>query len=391
MSAHEKSFGEDFGKGVAMITTGGTGGHVFPGVAVARHLLAYGWDVFWLGTREGMEATLVPQEGIEFEGVSFRGVRGKGLKTFLLGPFALALAGRQSRNILRRRQPDVVIGFGGFASFPGAFVAVANGLPLVIHEANAVPGLANRVLRYGADRILVGFPGVFGAGQKKNVEWIGNPIRDEMVQQPSPAERFAERRGALRLLVVGGSLGAQALNVCVPAALAQLPIERRPRVVHQAGARHIDALRAAYAQHGVEAECVPFIEEMAQAYADADFVIARGGALTVAELAAVGVGALIVPLPGAIADEQSANAQMLVDAGAAVKKAQEALTPEFLSDMLGLLTREKAQAMAEAAFALRKTDAAEAAARACMALGLAYQSKHRRNMGTDENTRGENS
>ncbi|MCL2871555.1 MAG: undecaprenyldiphospho-muramoylpentapeptide beta-N-acetylglucosaminyltransferase [Betaproteobacteria bacterium] len=391
MSAHEKSVG--FGKGTVMITTGGTGGHIFPGVAVARHLLAYGWDVFWLGTREGMEATLVQQEGIDFEGVSFRGVRGKGLKTLLLGPWALALASRQSRSILRQRQPDVVIGFGGFASFPGALMAVASGLPLVIHEANAVPGLANRVLRYGADQILVGFPDVFGVGHKKNVAWIGNPIRDEMAQQPSPSKRFAERQGALRLLVVGGSLGAQALNVCVPAALARLPVERRPRVVHQAGVRHIDALRVAYAQHGVEAECVPFIEEMAQAYADADFVICRGGALTVAELAAVGVGALIVPLPGAIADEQSANAQMLVDAGAAVKKAQEALTPEFLAEMLGLLTREKAQAMAEEAFALRKTDAAAAAAHACMALGLAYQNKHRRNINTGdgENTRGEES
>ncbi|MDR0770711.1 MAG: undecaprenyldiphospho-muramoylpentapeptide beta-N-acetylglucosaminyltransferase [Burkholderiales bacterium] len=379
MSAQEKNVG----KGTVMITTGGTGGHVFPGVAVARRLQAYGWDVFWLGTREGMEATLVPQEGIDFESVSFHGVRGKGLKTLLLGPLALLRACHQSRGVLRRRQPDVVMGFGGFASFPGAFTAVASGLPLAIHEANAVPGLANRVLNYGADKTLTGFPGVFGAGRKTSVEWIGNPVRDDMVQQAPPAERFADRQGPLRLLVVGGSLGAQALNTCVPAALAQIPVEQRPRVVHQAGARHVEALRAVYAQQEVEAECVPFIEEMGQAYADADFVICRGGAMTVAELAAVGVGALIVPLPGAIADEQSVNAQFLVDAGAAVKKAQEALTPEALTEMLRTLTREKAMAMAMAAWALRKTDAAERAARACMALGLVYRGKRRRQESTD--------
>lgn len=361
-----------------MMTTGGTGGHIFPGVAVARRLQAHGWDVFWLGTRDGMEATLVPQEGIDFEGVSFRGVRGKGLKTLLLGPPALLMACHQSHGILRQRRPDVVMGFGGFASFPGAFTAVACGLPLVIHEANAVPGLANRVLIYGADKVLTGFPGVCGAGRKANVEWIGNPVRDDMVQQAPPAVRFAQRQGPLRLLVVGGSLGAQALNACVPAALAQLPAGQRPHVVHQAGARHIDALCAAYVQHGVDAECAPFIEDMAQAYADADFVICRGGAITVAELAAVGVGALIVPLPGAIADEQSANAQFLVEAGAAVKKTQDALTPAVLADMLRTLTREKALAMAQAAFALRKIDAAETAAQTCMALGRAYQDKQRR-------------
>ncbi|MDR2173518.1 MAG: undecaprenyldiphospho-muramoylpentapeptide beta-N-acetylglucosaminyltransferase [Burkholderiales bacterium] len=366
-------------KGTVMITTGGTGGHVFPGVAVARRLQAYGWDVFWLGTQEGMEATRVPQEGIDFESVSFRGVRGKGLKTLLLGPWALLMACHQSRAILRRRQPDVAMGFGGFASFPGAFTAVASGLPLVLHEANAAPGLANRILSYGADKILAGFPGVFGAGRKANVEWSGNPVRDDMAQQAPPSERFADRQGELRLLVVGGSLGAQALNVCVPMALAQLPVEQRPRVVHQAGARHIETLRAAYAQHGVEAECVPFIEEMAQAYADADFVICRGGAMTVAELATVGVGALVVPLPGAIADEQSANAQLLVDAGAAVKITQDVLTPAVLAETLCALTREKALAMAEAAFALRKTDAAETVAQACMVLGSAYRNKQRRN------------
>jgi UDP-N-acetylglucosamine--N-acetylmuramyl-(pentapeptide) pyrophosphoryl-undecaprenol N-acetylglucosamine transferase len=396
MNRYEKNVGKSTGRGTVMITTGGTGGHVFPGVAVARRLQAYGWDVFWLGTREGMEATLVPQEGIDFESVSFRGVRGKGLRTLLLGPWALLMACHQSRSVLQRRQPDVVMGFGGFASFPGAFTAVANGLPLVIHEANAVPGLANRVLSYGADKILVGFPGVFGAGREADVgskvpkaEWVGNPVRDDMIQQTPPSERFSDRQGPLCVLVVGGSLGAQALNACVPEALAQLPIAQRPRVIHQAGARHIEALRAAYAQQNVEAECVPFIEEMGQAYADADFVICRGGAMTVAELAAVGVGALVVPLPGAIADEQSANAQLLVDAGAAVRKAQDRLTPNVLAETLCALTREKALAMAEAAFALRKTDAAETAARICMALGLAYQNRHRRGEDKSEGARGD--
>lgn len=352
-----------------MITTGGTGGHVFPGLAVAAKLAARGAGVFWLGTREGMEAKLVPQHGVDFESISFRGVRGKGLRTLLLGPYALLGACLAARAIIRRRMPDVVLGFGGFASFPGGLMGTATGRKVVLHDSNAVAGLATRVLAHGADRILLGFPQALRGKHAKLVEWVGNPLRDAVCSLPSPAERFAGREGPLRLLVVGGSLGAQALNARVPAAIATLPPAQRPQIVHQAGERHIDALRAAYADAGVEAECVAFIDDMAARYAWADFVICRGGALTVSELAAVGLGALVVPLPGAIADEQSANAQFLVDAGAAWKEPQDSLTPARLLVRLQALDRARCLAMAEAAYAHGKRDAAARVADVCMAFG----------------------
>jgi UDP-N-acetylglucosamine--N-acetylmuramyl-(pentapeptide) pyrophosphoryl-undecaprenol N-acetylglucosamine transferase len=355
--------------GTVMITTGGTGGHVFPGLAVAGRLAARGWRVFWLGTRGGMEATLVPQHGIDFESVAFGGIRGKGLKQLVVGPFALLAALWQSCRIIRRRAPDVVLGFGGFASFPGALAGVACAKPLVLHDANAVAGLANRVLAYGADRILLGFPGALRGRHAAKVEWVGNPLREAIGALPPPEQRFAARTGPLVLLVVGGSLGAAALNECVPVALSQLPAKSRPRVVHQAGARHVDALRAAYEQAGVAAQCVPFIEDMAACYAEADVVLCRGGASTVAELAAAGVGSIVVPLPGAIADEQTANAQFLVDGGAAIRIAQSDLTPERLAAELRALTRESLLAMAKAARKLARTDAADRVAAACIALG----------------------
>jgi len=298
-----------------MITTGGTGGHIFPGLAVAAKLIARGLSVFWLGTREGLEATLVPEHGVEFEGLSFRGVRGKGLRTLLFGPYALLAACIDSLSIMRRRQPSVVLGFGGFASFPGALMGVATGRPLVLHDANAVAGLANRVLAYGTDRILLGFPNALAGRHAKKSTWVGNPLRDSIAQLPPPAERFAGRTGPLRLLVVGGSLGAQALNERVPAALARISESARPQVVHQSGAKHLAQLQAAYRSAKVEAECVAFIDDMGARYAWADLVVCRGGAITVAELAAVGLGAVVVPLPGAIADEQTANADFLAAAG----------------------------------------------------------------------------
>ena len=355
--------------GTVMITTGGTGGHVFPGLAVAAELVARGWGVFWLGTREGMEAKLVPQHGVDFEAISFRGVRGKGWKTLLLGPFALLAACIDSLRVIRRRRPNVVLGFGGFASFPGALMGVASGRPLVIHDSNAVAGLANRVLAYGADRVLLGFPDAMKGAHAQRSEWVGNPLRDDIARIPPPELRFAGRTGPLRLLVVGGSLGARALNDCVPAALARLPAGQRPQVVHQAGAKHLEALRAAYAAQRVDGECLAFIDDMAARYAAADFVICRGGALTVAELAAVGVGALIVPLPGAIADEQSANARFLVDGGAAIALPQAELTPEKLAALLASLDRARLAAMAHAARALARADATRRVADACIAEG----------------------
>lgn len=353
-----------------MITTGGTGGHVFPGLAVAAKLVARGARVFWLGTRDGMESKLVPRHGVEFEGISFRGVRGKGLKTLLLGPFALAAACLAARSIVRRRMPDVVLGFGGFASFPGGLMGTAAGKALVLHDSNAVAGLATRVLAYGADRILLGFPQALRGGHAKIVEWVGNPLRDAICALPPPADRFAGREGPLRLLVVGGSLGAQALNEVVPAALATMHAASRPLVVHQAGEKHIGALREAYAKHGVDAECVAFIDDMAARYAWADFAICRGGALTISELAAVGLGALVVPLPGAIADEQSANARFLVDAGAAWMEPQSSLTARGLADRLRSLERSRALAMAQAAHAQGKRDAAARVADVCIEYGM---------------------
>jgi UDP-N-acetylglucosamine--N-acetylmuramyl-(pentapeptide) pyrophosphoryl-undecaprenol N-acetylglucosamine transferase len=355
--------------GTVMITTGGTGGHIFPGLAVAADLVARGWGVFWLGTREGMESKLVPQHGVPFEGVSFGGVRGKGLRTLVLGPFTLAGACWQSRGIIRRRAPDVVLGLGGFASFPGALMGVAAAKPLVLHEQNAVAGLANRVLAYGADRILTGFPGAFAGRAARKAEWVGNPVRDAFGQIPPPDVRFAERSGPLSLLVVGGSLGAAGLNERVPKALALLPAGSRPRVVHQAGERHVDTLHAAYRHAGVDAQCVAFIDDIAARYAEADLVVCRGGATTLAELAAVGVGSIIVPLPGAIADEQSANARFLVDAGAAVRIAQAELTPERLAERVASCTRESLLAMAMAARKISRPDAARRVADACIALG----------------------
>jgi len=355
--------------GTVMITAGGTGGHVFPGLAVAAKLVARGWRVFWLGTNGGMEAGLVRGHGVDFEGVSFGGIRGKGWKGLVFGPLALLAAFWQSLRIIRRRAPDVVLGLGGFASFPGALAGVALAKPLVLHDANAVAGLANRVLAYGADRILLGFPRAMNGRHAAKVEWVGNPLRDAIGRVPPPQERFAGRTGPLDLLVVGGSLGAAALNRVVPAALALMPPEARPRVLHQSGAKHVDALRAAYEAAGVAAECVAFIDDMAARYAAADVVLCRGGAITVAELAAAGVGAIIVPLPGAIADEQSANARFLADAGAALVVVERELTPEALATRLSALTRAQLLAMALAARNVARTDAADRVADACVGLG----------------------
>ncbi len=346
--------------GTVMITTGGTGGHVFPGLAVAARLLAKGWKVFWLGTREGMEAWLVPQHGVDFEGIRFAGVRGKGPARLLLGPFALLLAFWQSLRVIRRRTPDVVLGLGGFASFPGALMGIACNKPLAIHDANAVAGLANR--------ILLGFPGAMRGKHASKIEWVGNPLRDDVTAVVCPRERFAGRGGALKLLVLGGSLGAVALNERVPAAVALLPAGKRPQVTHQAGEKHVDALRRAYADAGVDAECMPFIADIAKRYAEADLVICRGGALTVAELAAVGIGSVIVPLPGAIADEQTHNARFLVEAGAALLIPQSELTATRLARILTELDRARLLAMAIAARSVACVDASERVADACIAL-----------------------
>jgi UDP-N-acetylglucosamine--N-acetylmuramyl-(pentapeptide) pyrophosphoryl-undecaprenol N-acetylglucosamine transferase len=346
-----------------MIMAGGTGGHVFPALAVADYLRARDWRVVWLGARTGMEATLVPQHGYELAPIRFAGLRGKGLLAKLLLPLNLLVAFWQSLHAIRAHRPDVVLGMGGYIAFPGGMMAALLGRPLAIHEQNSIAGLANRVLAGVADRILVAFPGAL-----KRSTPTGNPVREAIARVAPPAERFAGRSGPLCVLVVGGSLGAAALNERVPQALALLPADDRPRVVHQSGAKHLEALRAGYAAAGVAADLVPFIEDMAQAYAEADVAICRGGATTVAELAAVGVASILVPFPYAVDDHQTTNARYLADAGAAILVQQRDLTPERLAEALRGLTRERLLEMADKARALGKPDATRAVAEACMEL-----------------------
>ncbi len=346
-----------------MIMAGGTGGHVFPALAVADHLRALGWHVVWLGARAGLEATLVPHHGYELASIRFAGLRGKGLLAKLLLPLNLLVAFWQSLRALRAHRPDVVLGMGGYVAFPGGMMAALVGRPLAIHEQNSIAGLANRVLAGVADRVLVAFPGALPKSQV-----AGNPVRDAIAHVAPPAERFAGRAGRLRVLVVGGSLGAAALNERVPQAIALIPAEARPRIVHQSGAKHLDRLRASYAAAGVEADLRPFIDDMAQAYADADVAICRAGATTVAELAAAGVPSILVPFPFAVDDHQTANARYLADAGAAVLVQQRDLTAETLAETLRALTRERLLEMAKKARALGRPDATRAVAEACVEL-----------------------
>ena len=364
-----------------MIMAGGTGGHVFPAIAVANALRERGHEVVWLGTRGGMEQRLVAEAGYPGVWVTLGGLRGKNLLTTALFPFKLVLACLQALLGVARYQPRLMLGFGGYAAFPGALVGKLLGRKLVIHEQNAVAGLTNRVLAMFADRVLTGFPRAFEAPSSSRLaqkcrpparsEWVGNPVRASILSLGDPAERFAERGGRLRILVVGGSLGAQALNRTLPAALARIPALERPLVFHQAGAKHIDALRAAYDEAGVMASCVPFIKDMAMQYAMADLVICRAGALTVAELATAGVGALLIPFPYAVDDHQTANAQVLVDAGAARLLPERELTPEHLAALLQSLTREQlAQMAVRAQSAAKPAATAEVASIALQTAGL---------------------
>ncbi|HRW72810.1 undecaprenyldiphospho-muramoylpentapeptide beta-N-acetylglucosaminyltransferase [Ottowia sp.] len=347
----------------ALVMAGGTGGHIFPGLAVADGLRAAGWRVHWLGAPESMEAQLVPPRGYAFEPVAFGGVRGKGMTTLMVLPLKLLRAFWQSLQVLRRVKPNVLVGMGGYITFPGALMGVATGRPLVLHEQNSVAGMANKVLAGFAARVFTAFPGVLA--KARQVRWIGNPLREPFLHQPPPAERFAGRSGPLRLLVVGGSLGAKALNDIVPQALALLPAGQRPRVTHQSGSKQIDALRANYAAAGVEAECVPFIDDMAQAYADADLVICRAGATTVSELAAVGAAALFVPFPHAVDDHQTANARFLVDQGAGSLIQQRELTPEKLADVLQKTERSALVMQGQNAKKMQKIDAVGEIVKAC--------------------------
>jgi UDP-N-acetylglucosamine--N-acetylmuramyl-(pentapeptide) pyrophosphoryl-undecaprenol N-acetylglucosamine transferase len=352
-------------KRVALVMAGGTGGHIFPGLAVAEALRERGWLVHWLGGKgsdahPSMESQLVPPRGFAFESIEFSGVRGKGLATLAFLPLRLLKAFWQSIGVIRRVKPDVVVGLGGYISFPAGMMSVLLGKPLVLHEQNSVAGMVNKVLAGVADRVFTAFPDVL-----KKAEWVGNPLRPAFLAQPAPAERFAGREGPLKLLVVGGSLGAKALNEIVPQALALLPESERPVVLHQSGARQIDELRANYAAVRVEAALVPFIDDTADAFASADLVICRAGASTVTEIAAVGAAALFVPFPAAVDDHQTGNARFLVDQGGGWLVPQKELTAGKLAGLLQKTGRDVLLERAIRAKTLEKTEAVGHVVAAC--------------------------
>lgn len=346
-----------------MVMAGGTGGHIYPGLAVADALRDRGWKVVWMGNPEGMEARIVPASGYEVAWVRFAALRGKGLLRKLLLPLNLLRGFAQAFGQIRRVKPDVVLGMGGYVTFPGGMMASLLGRPVVVHEQNSVAGLANKVLAGVADRVVTGFPDVLKKG-----EWLGNPVRADITAVAPPAERFAGRSGPLRVLVVGGSLGAAALNETVPQALALIDPAERPQVTHQAGTKQIDALRAGYQAAHVDGELLPFIDDMADRYADADLVICRAGALTVAELAAAGVASVLVPYPHAVDDHQTGNARFLAEAGGAVLMPQTELTPQRLAALLQQMNRGRLLAMAVKARECAKPDATARVADVCAGL-----------------------
>lgn len=355
--------------GPVLVMAGGTGGHVFPALAVAEALRARHVDVVWMGTRRGLEARVVPEAGIPMEWISIGGLRGKTLLSRLAGPFKLLFAVMQALAVMARLRPAAVLGMGGYAAGPGGIAAWLLRRPLVIHEQNAVAGVTNRVLSRFARRVLAAFPGAFPPGVAAEV--VGNPVRPSITALPAPDHRLAGRPGPVRVLVIGGSQGALALNRAVPAALARLPAADRPQVRHQAGRATIDQARQAYASHGVEADVVEFIGDMADAYGWADLAICRAGALTVSELAAAGLGAVLVPFPAAVDDHQTLNAGVLVGGGAAVLVPESRLDVEGFGRLLaGLLgDRERLLDMARRAREAARPEALEAIEIACLEAG----------------------
>lgn len=340
-----------------VVMAAGTGGHVIPGLAVAREMLARGWTVSWLGTTHGMENKLVPPSGIAMDNIAFSGVRGKGLLHTLSGGVRLLGAFWSCLRILRARRADAVLGMGGYVCFPGGLMAALLGKPLLLVNADAALLLSNKALLPVAERIAFGFDGP-ALAKLKNAVVTGNPVRAEIAALPEPAQRFAGRSGPLRVLVVGGSLGARALNEAVPQALALIDIAQRPRVTHQTGAANLEAVRAGYERAGVEAELRPFIDDMAQQLADCDLIVCRAGAVTVSELCAAGVAAVLVPLVVSTTSHQRDNAQWLAGQGAGIHLPQAELSPKRLAELLAGLTREALLAMATKARALAKPRAA---------------------------------
>jgi UDP-N-acetylglucosamine--N-acetylmuramyl-(pentapeptide) pyrophosphoryl-undecaprenol N-acetylglucosamine transferase len=340
-----------------LVMAGGTGGHVYPALAVAQALQARAQDIVWLGTRRGLEGRVIPAAGIDVEWINVRGLRRKGVVALLVAPLQLGWALLQAISVIMRRRPAAVLGMGGFVSGPGGLAAWLTRRPLVIHEQNAAAGLTNRLLARLARVVLQAFPGSFNASVR--AETVGNPVREDIAAVRPPAVRYAERQGPLRLLVLGGSQGSLALNKTVPAALAKLPARLRPIVRHQTGELTFETARDAYTESNLEVELLPFIDDMATAYAWADLVVCRSGALTVAEICAVGLPALFVPYPGAVDDHQTANARPLADAGAAVIIDESMLSAEVLAMTLRdwLTSRLDLQAKAVQARGLAKPKA----------------------------------
>jgi len=357
-----------------LIMAGGTGGHVFPALAVARELTARGCEIRWLGTRSGMEADLVARAGFPLEFISIAGLRGKGLLGWIAAPGRLLRALWQALRIQRRFRPHAVVGFGGFVTGPGGVAARVLGIPLLIHEQNAIAGLTNRLLARVAERVMEAFPRTF-----RRATHTGNPVRPEIAALPEPGTRYAEHAGPIRVFVVGGSLGAMALNQTVPQALAQIDAAQRPVVRHQTGQKNLEAAREQYRKANVAAELLPFVDDMAAAYAWADLVLCRAGALTVSELAAAGVPAVMVPFPHAVDDHQTHNAHFLVTGQAGMLVAQENLTPANLAELLREFCTEPSEgrrrllAMAEAARRLARPEATRQVADLCLAAAMGNQ------------------
>jgi len=346
-----------------LIMAGGTGGHIYPGLAVADALRAQGWNIVWLGAPNSMEAELVPKQGYPVAWVNFSGVRGKGAMRLLTLPFTLLRALGQSADAIFRHRPDVVLGMGGYITMPGGLMAAILRRPLVIHEQNSIAGMSNKVLAKLATTVMSGFPDVL-----KGTIWCGNPVRADIAAVAEPQVRFTNRSGKLNVLVVGGSLGAQALNEALPKALALMSEAERPNVLHQTGKKHFESVEKLYQQSGVSADIRAFLDDMAQQYANADVVICRAGALTIAELAAAGVASVLVPFPHAVDDHQTYNARFLSEQGAALLLPQTELNAEKLAQLLREMTSEKLLAMAQAARNLAKPDATAQVAKVCMEL-----------------------
>ena len=351
-----------------MIMAAGTGGHIFPGLAIADTMRARGWQVSWLGTQRGMEAEIVLQRGLAFDAIDFSGLRGKGLMHTVAGIFKLVAGFLRCRAILRSRAPDVVLGMGGYVTVPGGMMVALSGKPLVLMNADAALLMSNKVLLPFARKILFGFDADANVTVSKG-QVTGNPVRREISQLAAPAERYRARTGPLNVLIIGGSLGANVLNETVPAALKKLPADQRPRIVHQSGRAHIASLKASYAQAGVEAEVVDFIDDMAARYAAADLVICRAGAITVTELCAAGVASVLVPLVVSTTSHQRNNAQWMEKGQAGIHLPQPMLKPAALASLLPTLTRERCLRMAEAAYAQGRRDANEAIALVLEELG----------------------